>query len=362
MKNVLLLTLSIAIALGICEVFLRYQPFITLNYDLVPETLDPDTRISYLTHHKPRVHPDVQRADWGSDCSKEESTLRVLFLGDSWMESMDGIPKGIADELFRRNEHLRCLRAVNGAVASYAPSLYLLKGEMLLAREDFDLIVVNIDETDLMDESLRYRKTTLRDPDGRISRVVPNVADLAFWYKRATLQHQPMYLLRLIEALYYDRVLLPRLRKEFFGRSTPVGAYAQIMSPQLSADPARTHAAQIEYFRSVLREMLARLSDHVGPSRVLLTHHPHYLHLKIAPGEKRYNRILASILREEAELSSVQYYNGLAEVDDLPAEDVSVLFMWPEDPFSHLTTEGYRRYGEHIAAEIDDASGALNRP
>jgi len=278
------------------------------------------------------------------------------------MESMDGIPKGFADEFIKRNQKFRCLRAVNGAVLSYAPSLYLLKGELLLAREDFDLIVVNIDETDLMDESLRYKKTTLRDADGQISRVIPNVADLATLYERPILQNQRIYLLRLIEAIYYDRVLLPRFRHEFFGSSTPIGDYTQIMSPQASADPMRTHAAEIEYFRSVLREMLTRFANHVGPSRVLLVHHPHYLHLEIAPPDKRYNQILASILREEANSSGVQYYSGLAEVDELPADEASILFLWPEDPFSHLTTEGYQRYGARIAAYLDDTSEALIGP
>jgi hypothetical protein len=356
LKNLALVTLSIVFSLVICEVFLRYQPFINLNYERVPERLDPDARISYVTHHKTLGFPDLQEADWGTGCDVEEKVFRVLFLGDSWMESMDGIPKGFADELSRRDLEQSCIRAVNGGVASYSPSLYLLKGETLIEREEFDLVVVNIDETDLMDEYLRYRETTLRSQDGQIERVVPNVVDLMVRYDRAVLQHQPVYILRLIEDVLYYQVLLPRLRQQVFGSRVPVGDYSQIMSLQQSREPMATHAEAIEYFRSVLAEMLVRLSDGVGASRVIVTQHPHYLHLDVAPPDRRYNQALASVLGEEAQRYDVRYYNEFSHVNALPSDQIPQLFRWPEDPFSHLTTEGYQRFGAHIAAYLDETS------
>ena len=359
MKNLVLLVVSIGFTLGICEVFLRYQPFVTLNYDRVPETLDPPARISYWTHHMSPIHPDVQTADWGKDCSEGAHGVTVLFLGDSWMESMDGIPKGFADEFLRRNPDLTCLHAVNGGVSSYAPTLYLIKGDWLLRSNRVDLVVVNVDETDLMDETLRYRRTTLRDRDGQIERVVPNVVDLVTLYKRATLQHQPIYLLRLLEDIYYDQVLVPRLRLEFYGTAKPINEYPQIMAPQVSADPIGTYGAEIEYFRSTLREMLTRFVNRVGASRVVVVHHPHYLHLKSAPADKRYNTIVSSVLKEETDGFGVQFYDALADLDALPPEEAAKLFKWPEDPFSHLTTEGYLRYGRLMADHLTGQNGPL---
>jgi hypothetical protein len=212
-----------------------------------------------------------------------------------------------------------------------------------------------------MDEFLRYRMTTLRNSDGMISRVVPNVVDLLERYDRAVLQHQPLYLLRLLESEYYYQILLPRFREEFYGSSAPVGDFRQIMSPQRSADPARTHTEQINYFRTVLAEMLHRLTNHVGSSKLILTQHPHYLHLNVAPPDDRYNQVLASILREEADRLSVRYYNAFSQVNALPRNEISRLYRWPEDPFSHLTQEGYQRFGAYIADYVNDSiDGAIN--
>lgn len=346
MKNLLLAVVSVAAALLTCELLLRYQPFVALRY--APETLQPELRISYTTHHKTLLHADVQTAHWGPRCGEGTPELTVLFLGDSWMESMDGIPKGFADAALARTGGLGCLTAVNGAVFSYAPSLMLLKGERLLAERHFDLVVVNVDETDLMDESLRYARTTLRGPAGQIERVVPNVVDLATLYQHPTLQHQSIYILRLLEQLYYERVLLPRLRNEFYGSASPIGEYSRILAPQLSSDPRRTHADEIRYFHSVVGEMLGRFARSVGPASVVLTHHPHFLHLRSLGGDVHYNTILSEILRSEAASAGVQYYDAHGDIEKLSPDIARRLFQWPEDPFSHLTPAGYRHFGRLI--------------
>jgi hypothetical protein len=177
----------------------------------------------------------------------------------------------------------------------------LVKGENLIREHSPDFVIANIDETDLMDEFLRYRRTTLRDRARRIERVVPDVVDLAFLYQRPVLNQQPLYTLRLIEQIYYDEVLLPRLRREFNGTNMQVGAYELIMSPQLSHDPRASHAKEIEYFRQVLREMIDRLTAKLPSNRLLLTHHPHLLHLPQGDKPARYNTIVSDIVRKETQ-------------------------------------------------------------
>lgn len=98
----------------------------------------------------------------GEGCVEQED-LTVLFLGDSWMEDLNGIPMGFAESVSNpAGAHPACVRIVNAGVSSFSPSLMLLKGRSLLAQYQPALIVVQIDATDIMDESLRYAGTLLR--------------------------------------------------------------------------------------------------------------------------------------------------------------------------------------------------------
>jgi hypothetical protein len=150
----------------------------------------------------------------------------------------------------------------------------LLKGEYLARQYGADFIIANIDETDLMDEVLRYGPLKLRNENGDLERVVPSVVDLFQLYGWAILQDQPSYLLRLAEKVYLERVIMPRLRRAYYGRALPP-TYSQLFAPQLSSDPWSTHAKEIEQLRHAVREMLKRLSAVVGLSYLLITHHPH---------------------------------------------------------------------------------------
>jgi hypothetical protein len=270
------------------------------------------------------------------------------------MEPMDGIPKGLAEELLaQQRSHNLCIEIINGGTTSFSPSLMLLKGEELIREYRPDFVIANVDETDLMDEFLRYRPTTMRDQSGRIERVVPNVVDLAFIYRWPVLHEQPLFTLRLIEQIVYDRVLLPRLRRAFWGFETQVGAYELIMSPQLSTNPRVSHASEIDYFRQVLREMIERLSAQLPANALVLTHHPHLLHVPQDGKPARYNTIVSDILLEETQAATppVNLSDAQHEVRALYGDNAASFFL-TEDPFSHLTMDGYRRYGQFIGRTL----------
>ncbi len=340
---------------ALLEIGLRLQPFVPLSYSELMRT--PELRVSYEHHHNVLHIPQVQRASLGSGCNGPGKRFKILFMGDSWMELVDGIPKGAAESLLENATDDLCIDIVNGGTTSFSPSLMLVKGESLIREHSPDFVVVNIDETDLMDEYLRYRKTTLRDWAGRIERVVPNVADLAFVYQRAVLAQQPVYTLRLLEQIYYDEVLLPRLRRTYHGVETQIGAYELIMSPQVSQDPRTTHAREVQYFRQVLREMTERLAAKLPPNRLLLTHHPHLKHLPQGKGAAGYNSIVADIVAEEvrtmllAKPASVGFYSAVDDAKKMYGDKPETYFV-AGDLFSHLTPDGYRLYGRQIGLAV----------
>jgi hypothetical protein len=351
-KRVLAVGVVTFLALLLAEIFLRVQPFVVLKYS--EDMRKPELRISFDHHHNVLHVPPVQNVSLGPGCDKKGRLLKILFLGDSWMESTDGIPRGVAEHLLEQGPKDICIQIINAGTTSFSPSLMLVKGEKLIREHSPDFVVANIDETDLMDEYLRYRKTTLRDRSGRIERVVPNVVDTAFVYQRSVLKQQPLYTLRLVEQIYYDEVLLPRLRREFFGVEVHIGSYELIMSPQLSSDPRASHPREIEYFRQVLREMIDRVSAALPPNRLLLTHHPHLLHLPQGDRPPRYSTIVSDIVLEEtmaARAASVKYYDARRDLKELYGDKAASFFL-PNDPFSHLTPDGFRMYGHFIGRAL----------
>jgi hypothetical protein len=343
---------AILLALSLGEVFLHLQPFVSLKY--AENTVNPEPRISFEHHHNAYHIPQVQNATLGPGCDNQGKRLKLLFLGDSWMELTDGIPRGAAESLLEQGPKDLCVQIINAGTTSFSPSLMLVKGENLIREHSPDFVIANIDETDLMDEYLRYRKTTLRDRAGRIERVVPNVVDLAYLYERSALNQQPVYTLRLIEQIYYDKVLLPRLRREFFGVEMDIGSYELIMSPQLSHNPRTSHAKEIEYFKQVLREMIDRLTAKLPPNGLLLTHHPHLLHLPQGDKPARYNTIVSDVVLEETQTArapTVNFYDAQRDLRELYGDNPESFFT-PGDPFSHLTPDGYRRYGRFIGRTL----------
>ena len=199
-----------------------------------------------------------------------------------------------------------------------------------------------------MDESIRYRQSTLRDDDGSIERVVPEFLFLLWLHGRYVIREQPSYLLRWIEKIYFKRVFYPRVANLYAGHSGRP-SYDELLGPQLSLDPRRSHGEEIAYFESVVAEMLERLAEAMGGAkRVLLTHHPHYLHLVEAGDPGRYNTIVSEVLAQQSASRGVAFYEALGEIDEIYEGDFARYFQWPDDPFSHLTQEGNRRYGRFI--------------
>lgn len=100
--------------------------------------------------------------------SRAENSFRVFYLGDSFTEGTchASIPRIVEERLspaFAR--HGVRLEVVNAACASYSPELYrlLLKSRILQFKPD--LVVINIDMTDLFDDWLA-RGVAVRGPDG----------------------------------------------------------------------------------------------------------------------------------------------------------------------------------------------------
>jgi lysophospholipase L1-like esterase len=98
---------------------------------------------------------------------KSDGTYRIAYLGDSFIEGTcpaeDTVPSIVGSSLtvpgYERVE------VINTGTSSYAPTLYYLLLKTKLLQFHPDLIVVNIDMTDVFDDSL-YRATLVRGENG----------------------------------------------------------------------------------------------------------------------------------------------------------------------------------------------------
>jgi hypothetical protein len=345
MKETLLAVAATLLVLTLGEVAVRIWPPTNLDF----ENYDPTDRFSYLYHHKPKGMQDVRLLTLREDaCRQGSQPLSILLLGDSWMQDSEGIPRGLADHLESALDPCHCIQLENAGGASYSPSLLLLKGEQEIRRRKPDLVIVNVDETDLMDESIRYRASTLRDAEGRIERVVPDLLAQLWPYGHYALREQPSHLLRWAERVYFRKVFFPRVARLHAGREGEP-SYQEILAPQRSADPRRSHGEEIAYFESVLGEMLDRLAAAMGgPQRVGLTHHPHYLQLVAASDPAHYNTVVSETLARQSASRGIVFYDAQPEIQEIYQGEFARYFQWPDDPFSHLTLEGSRRYGRFI--------------
>ncbi len=98
---------------------------------------------------------------------KREGTYRMAYIGDSFTEGTcpeeDSVPAIVERSL--RVPGYNSVEVINGGTASYAPTLYYLFLKTKLLGYHPDLLVVNVDMTDVFDDSL-YSATLKTDEKG----------------------------------------------------------------------------------------------------------------------------------------------------------------------------------------------------
>jgi hypothetical protein len=341
---------SLLVALVLCEGLLRlqdrYYPLVRLS-GFEKET---PRQLSYRFHHRlGDSDQNVQISTVPAAVSDNQSLSRILFLGDSWLEN-GGIVDGVSTYLQSTRRVPTRVELLNGGTNSFSPSLIMLQGELLIAKYHPDLVIVNIDETDLMDESVRYRPVSIFDASDRLVAVVPSVLDRVGYATLKTLNHQPLYICRLVERVYLREVYYRRMRRDW---RDPRDEYEGLFAPQLSDDPMRTHSAEIAYFDERVSEMIERLGRAVGRNRLLVTHHPHFLHFGRDAQGRQYNHIVRDRLSELTARHGVALYDASQDMRKIHGDAFKTAFNWPKDRFSHLTIEGYRHYGAAIAEHFE---------
>ena len=171
--------------LGLLTSGLTYAVFDVLaGLALIP-ALSPALVGDQIVHHRllPNTHSALYSRDFSyvqsvnslglrspeTTAQKKPDTYRVALLGDSFI-----MGKGVEDDetasfvletSLRRDGHR--VEVLNGGVDSYAPILSLLQLRTLFAPLDLDLVVLNLDMSDLLQEQA-YRGRAAYDKNGHL--------------------------------------------------------------------------------------------------------------------------------------------------------------------------------------------------
>jgi len=155
-QSVLLLSVSGIIALVLAEVLVRLfapqqliqiRPDLWMPADSVGWLRRPNATVRINTGERGvSVYSDAEGYRVGQG-GRREAPVRVLLLGDSFMEALQVDYEQSTAALLEQGLSERLRRGVavrNAGVAGWSPNQYLIRARQLLARDTFDLVVVAI--------------------------------------------------------------------------------------------------------------------------------------------------------------------------------------------------------------------------
>jgi hypothetical protein len=359
------------VTLAALELVLRLLPSAALSFE---RWLGACEQADILTplHHMPYVGPMPLRLDseavygrfagrqyeerydeWGIKSSQlrpqDGDGIRILFMGDSFIQGYDDantIPQQAYEWITRHRRVQRPIVILNAAYSSYSPVIFTVQAKRLLPVVRPDFVVVDIDETDLYDDAVRYRDAVVRDEQGRLVAVGRNRDRQALVEGCARVARLPLYLLRLAGTLYYQSRL--SLLDWWQQRNARLFAVAETAERDVSPELLE----QIHYFSTTLDELFATLKQYLPADRILIVRHPHLRHLqKGNRGTPILNRKVGELVAAAAARSGIAFFDAQDELAALSAGSPEA-YYWDSATDMHFNFEGMRAYGELVGREL----------
>jgi hypothetical protein len=307
---------NVLLAVCLLEITLRVQRKVGPLYDL---DLRPESILVGLSDEVNHVQPAW--ADWDSagirkmdEPNSESCAMRLLFMKDSFMEglgSRETVPYHVRD--FFRRSLAKDVCVFNAGVSSYSPSIFIVLVKKLIPLLKPDMVVIDVDETDIYGDAYRYRELVTRDESGSITAVRRSPFAAQFQQGLLDSSNKSLYLHRVLAKAYFTKIEYPRL----LGRHTKDWAPDFLAISILpTVDARRQYAGQIAYFAATLADLTQTVVRQMGKRDGLVyIHHPHLEHFKTGDGS--FNRVVSATLREVLLRHGVRYYDAS---EDLKAD------------------------------------------
>jgi hypothetical protein len=351
-RAVWVVAVNLVLTLALVEIVLRLQQAFGPLYDLDVKSEMRRFGLSDELNHTFLA----DQTDWDADGiqrmrvpNSAPCAPKLLFMGDSFMQGLgidDTIPVHVRD-YFRDVLH-RDICAINAGASSYSPSIYVPQAKKLIPKVKPDVVIIDVDETDLWDDYYRYRHLVVRDQSGSIVAVRRTPLAEEFRQGLVAASKKPLYLQRFLAKLYYTRVIYPRQSKEYRGKMQQDGFW---VSRAPIAEARQKYGAAIGYFATTLEDLTHTVASLMGgPQGLIYIHHPHLENLHTS-GEA-FNNIVSDTVGEVAARNHVRYYDA---TDDLKVQfgAAAERYYIPND--MHFNASGLKAYSLDVAKYLATA-------
>jgi lysophospholipase L1-like esterase len=300
---------------------------------------------SGLEGHTAYYNSQGWRQDFEVSQRKPQGVYRIFFVGDSFTAgtcapelSMPSIVrKSLEEEKFDRK-----IEVINTGTSSYSPSIYYLLIKNIILNYHADLVIINIDMTDVFDDYL-YKAIEIKNDLGEVI-AYPAFSLFSNSYTRTPqgLRRKGSFEVFLNYLGQYSKVLYEihsRLSayNDSHAKLNPI--YPEVFEWTIQPRPERSQEF-VRHSITTLEKSLRILKDR--DVKVILTAVPHREQLK---GEGKYSSVLPfQEISELADKYSVKYFDSFSVMKNaMQLHSLDALFAEHDWHYSKL---GYKMWGE----------------
>jgi hypothetical protein len=277
--------------------------------------------------------------------------ISVLFLGDSFMEGYDDkntLPYQVA-KYFKTQQGV-CLKTYNAGYSSYSPAIFVPQATKLLPILRPDYIVVDVDETDLYDDFVRYRELIVRNERGQNVGVKASPIGHECSVGSMAARKHPLYLMRLVAKLWLSLVHMPSVIEKYRSDDLILFSYSQ----DHGADLEQKYAKALSSFRQNLQELADVLKDYTEDgNRVLFVYHPHLQHLKPDAAGRVWNDLVSSSVQNACLANNFLFFNATETLKQRFGSHPEN-FYWRQGDM-HFNFKGLQEYSAAVAGFMASA-------
>ncbi len=303
-KNKIFFIISIFLCFVLLEILLRIQqkigPFYDLEFkqiitlggssDILNHVNPAGEHRIYVTLGKERIKYKKYYDSNGIRVNKliphypdDQVRFKILFMGDSFMEGFgdaDTIPYRIWQSFQHTSLRNLKINFLNSGCASYSPAIFIPQAKLLIPLLKPDLVVIDIDETDLMDDYVRYKDLIVRNNRGEIIAVKHTPIHLMFIDGFMKIKKQPLYLTRLFLKFCHTRLFMPIAIKSYHNKIKHhiFMDYFHDLN-KVSVVSKEKYREQADFFKKNIEELAEVLINSMGnKKKILFIYHSYFLY------------------------------------------------------------------------------------
>jgi hypothetical protein len=282
----------------------------------------------------------------------DQMIFKILFMGDSFMEGFDDentIPYRIWQNFQHKSLRNLKINFLNAGCSSYSPAVYIPQAKLLIPQLKPDIVVIDIDESDLLDDSLKYKDCIVRNDSGDIIAVKYSSAQSEFLNGFIKIKKYPLYIIRLPLKLCHTKIY-PLLIDPNYRRIKSFSTLKIVYDRD--KDAISKYAKEIEFFKKNLTELVRNLINMMKDKRkILFIYHSHPLRIQGDATGFYGNSFVSDTLKEVLNEQGISFYDATGDLRSIFKNQLG-RYYFRRDPVSHFNFEGMKIYSNLVAQKL----------